>query len=94
METAGEDAGSDSESEDENMAEGEISLQELNRHVSSEEQYVFWPRTPQGESNPGYTVSWARLRDRPIAIQHARHPAAHLREHWAQIYESLADWPS
>ena len=38
LEIAGEDASSDSESEDENMIEGEVSLEELNRHVSTEEQ--------------------------------------------------------
>lgn len=42
MEIAGDDAGSESDSEDENMVDEDISLQELNRHVSSEEQYVFW----------------------------------------------------
>lgn len=45
MEIAGEDVGSESDSEDENMVDEDISLQELNRHVSSEEQYVFWLRT-------------------------------------------------
>ena len=36
MEIEGDDEGSDSE--DENMADGEVSLEELNRHVSTEEQ--------------------------------------------------------
>lgn len=51
MEIAGEDAGSDSDSEDENMVEGEVSLEELNRHVSSEEQCVTWPRLLKEEQS-------------------------------------------
>lgn len=38
LEVEGEHMGSESESEDEMLMEGEVSLKELNRHVSTEEQ--------------------------------------------------------